>query len=151
MQGKSEEIKVIKRLVGFTASSFDLLHAGHVMMLKESRERCDHLVVGLNINPIKDGQYPVQSVVERYAQLQAIRWVDEIVPYMQEKDLIDLIKLYGVSIRFIGEDYRGKSFTGDDLEDIEIFYNKRNHRFSSSELKHRVRGSDSLIILRPAV
>ena len=81
----------IKKL-GFTCSSFDLLHAGHIAMLKESRSNCDRLIVGLNVNPKKDGQYPVQSVVERYTQLSAVKYVDEIVPYNTEQELIDLIQ-----------------------------------------------------------
>ena len=123
--------------IGFTCSSFDLLHAGHIAMLRESREHCDHLVVGLNVNPA--AKQIMQSVVERYTQLQAVKWVDEIVPYGTEEELIDLIHLYRVDIRFIGEDYRDKPFTGDQLENIEIFYNRRDHRFSSSGLKAHVK------------
>jgi glycerol-3-phosphate cytidylyltransferase len=122
--------------IGFTASSFDLLHAGHIAMLRESREHCDHLIVGLNVNPV--GKSVMQTVVERYTQLSAVKWVDEIVPYNTEDELVDLIQLYRVDIRFIGEDYREKPFTGDDLENIEIFYNRRDHRFSSSGLKRHV-------------
>ena len=123
--------------IGFTASSFDLLHAGHIAMLRESREHCDHLVVGLNVNP--EGKKSMQTIVERYTQLAAVRWVDEIVPYGSEEELVDLIQLYRVDIRFIGEDYRDKPFTGDQLENIEIFYNRRDHRFSSSGLKAHVK------------
>jgi len=121
---------------GFTASSFDLLHAGHCAMLKESKENCDYLIVGLNVSP--EGKVPVQSVIERFTQLDAVKYVDKIVPYSGEEELIDLLKLYDINIRFIGDDYRDKSFTGDDLKDIEIFYNSRNHRFSSSGLKKEV-------------
>ena len=128
----------IKKL-GFTCSSFDLLHAGHIAMLKESRSNCDRLIVGLNVNPKKDGQYPVQSVVERYTQLSAVKYVDEIVPYNTEQELIDLIQLFQINIRFIGEDYRNKSFSGDNLPNIEIFYNSRDHRFSSSHLKKHIK------------
>jgi len=124
--------------IGFTCSSFDLLHAGHVAMLKECKENCDRLIVGLNVNPLKRGKYPVQSVVERYTQLSAVRYVDEIIPYNTEQELIDLLQLYHIDVRFIGDDYRDKSFTGDNL-DIEVFYNKRDHRFSSSGLKEQVK------------
>ncbi|SVE25120.1 uncharacterized protein METZ01_LOCUS477974 [marine metagenome] len=106
-------------------------------MLRESREHCDHLVVGLNVRPVT--KQIMQSVVERYTQLQAVKWVDEIVPYGTEEELIDLIHLYRVDIRFIGEDYRDKPFTGDQLENIEIFYNRRDHRFSSTGLKAHVK------------
>ena len=123
--------------VGFTCSSFDLLHAGHVAMLAESKAHCDYLIVGLNINPCKNGKFPVQNVVERYTQLKAIKYVDEIIPYNSESELIDLLELYNPNIRFIGEDYREKSYTGDSLG-IEIFYNTRRHRFSSSALKQHV-------------
>lgn len=123
---------------GFTCSSFDLLHAGHIAMLKESRDNCDYLIVGLNVNPCKNGRFPVQNVVERYTQLSAVSYVNEIIPYNSESELIDLLQLYNPDIRFIGDDYREKPFTGDSLT-IEIFYNERNHRFSSSGLKQHVK------------
>jgi len=123
--------------IGFTCSSFDLLHAGHVAMLKECKDNCDKLIVGLNVNPHKNGRYPVQSVVERYAQLSAVKYVDEIIPYTSEKELIDLLQLYQIDVRFIGDDYRDKTFTGDNLP-IETFYNRREHNFSSSGLKKQV-------------
>ena len=126
--------------IGFTCSSFDLLHAGHIAMLRESKENCEWLIVGLNVNPINKS--PLQSVVERFTQLSAVKYVDEIVPYNTEEELIDLIQLYRVDIRFIGEDYRDKPFTGDTLEGIEVFYNRRDHRFSSSGLKKRAKESD---------
>lgn len=126
--------------IGFTCSSFDLLHAGHIAMLRESKENCEWLIVGLNVNPVNKS--PLQSMVERFTQLSAVKYVDEIVPYNTEEELIDLIQLYRVDIRFIGEDYRDKPFTGDTLEGIEVFYNRRDHRFSSSSLKKRAKESD---------
>jgi len=129
-------------MVGFTCSSFDLLHAGHVKMLEECSDNCDKLIVGLNVSPCKRGRYPVQNVVERYAQLSAIGAVDEIIPYNSEDELIDLLQLYHIDIRFIGEDYRDKPFTGDTLP-IEIFYNSRQHRFSSAGLKQSVIANQS--------
>ena len=123
--------------IGFTCSSFDLLHAGHVAMLKECKENCDHLVVGLNLNPFKNGRYAVQSVVERFLQLEAVKYVDRIIPYNTEDELMDLLKVIDPDVRFIGEDYKGKRFTGDEL-DIEIFYNTRKHSYSSSGLKKQV-------------
>jgi len=106
-------------------------------MLKESKDNCDYLICGLNVNPFKNGRYPVQSVVERYMQLAAVDVVDEIIPYTSEEELYDLLQLLTIDVRFIGSDYKDKPFTGDDL-DIEIFYNKRDHRFSSSGLKQAV-------------
>jgi len=108
--------------------------------LRESKENCEWLIVGLNVNPVNKS--PLQSVVERFTQLSAVKYVDEIVPYNTEEELIDLIQLYRVDIRFIGEDYRDKPFTGDTLEGIEVFYNRRDHRFSSSGLKKRAKESD---------
>jgi len=123
--------------VGFTCSSFDLLHAGHVAMLKECKNNCDYLVVGLNTNPFKNGRYAVQSVVERFLQLEAVKFVDRIIPYSTEEELLDLLQVIDPDVRFIGEDYKGKRFTGDEL-DIEIFYNSRKHSYSSSGLKKQV-------------
>ena len=123
--------------VGFTCSSFDLLHAGHIAMLRESKANCDYLVCGLNISPYKNGRYPVQSVTERYMQLEAVKYVDRIIPYSSEEELIELLLVVDPDVRFIGEDYQGKPFTGSDL-DIEIFYNSRKHNYSSSGLKRAV-------------
>jgi glycerol-3-phosphate cytidylyltransferase len=107
------------------------------MMLKESRDNCDYLIVGLNVNPCKNGNFPMQNVVERYTQLKSVNYVDEIIPYNSESELIDLLELYNPDVRFIGGDYLDKPFTGDELP-IEVFYNSRNHRFSSSTLKQHV-------------
>jgi glycerol-3-phosphate cytidylyltransferase len=123
--------------VGFTCSPFDLLHAGHIEMLRECKKHCDYLICGINTAPIKRKRRPVQSLMERHIQLSGVKYVDEIIPYENEEDLINLLKLKNPDIRFVGEDYHGKHFTGDDLE-IEIIYNKRDHPFSSRELKNRV-------------
>lgn len=128
--------------VGFTASAFDLLHAGHVAMLKSAKEQCDYLICGLHIDPSKERDTknkPVQSVVERYIQLSAVKYVDEVIPYETELDLIDIIQAMEVDVRILGEEYRGKQFSGHDIE-IENFFNTRKHRFSSSELRKRVKG-----------
>ena len=120
--------------IGFTCGAFDLLHAGHVVMLKEARKNCDRLVVGLQTDPSIDRQeknQPVQSVYERYVQLSGVKYVDEIIPYDTEQSLIDLLQSQEIDVRFIGEDYRERSFTGDDLP-IEVFYTSRRHSFSSS-------------------
>lgn len=130
--------------VGFTCSTFDLLHAGHVQMLREAKAQCDYLICGLQFDPSidrKEKNSPVQSVVERYAQLKAVSYVDEIIPYATEKDLEDILEMYHIDVRILGEEYRDKDFTGKDIcrrRDIELYFNKRDHRFSSSDLRRRV-------------
>jgi len=130
--------------IGFTASSFDLLHAGHVQMLREAKEQCDYLIVGLQIDPSKDRpekNSPIQTIVERYTQLKAVRYVDEIIPYDTEQDLEDILTMYNIDVRIIGEEYKEKTFTGRAIcasREIGIYFNKRDHRFSSSDLRRRV-------------
>lgn len=130
--------------VGFTASSFDLLHAGHIQMLREAKEQCDYLIVGLQIDPSKDRpekNTPIQTIVERYTQLKAVRYVDEIIPYDTEQDLEDILTMYHIDVRIIGEEYKEKTFTGRAIcasREIDIYFNKRDHRFSSSDLRKRV-------------
>lgn len=127
-------------IIGITASSFDLLHAGHIEMLEESKKNCDYLICCLQTDPTIDRPHknkPIQSIVERYIQLKAVKFVDEIIPYESEDDLIDILKIKMPHIRFLGEEYRTKDFTGKDLS-MNFFYNKRQHRFSTSELRHRI-------------
>lgn len=131
--------------IGFTASTFDLLHSGHVMMLREARSVCDYLIVGLQTDPTIDRpetkNRPIQTVVERYIQLSAIEYVDEIIPYQTEGDLQDILQMYPIDVRILGEEYRSQSFTGRDIckaRDIDLYFNKRHHRFSTSELRDRV-------------
>ena len=127
--------------VGLTASTFDLLHAGHIEMLREAKSQCDYLICALQIDPSVDRpskNKPAQTIVERYTQLQAVRFVDEIIPYLHEKDLEDILEMRQISIRILGEEYRNKEFTGRDIckkRDIELYFNKRDHRFSSSGLR----------------
>jgi len=128
--------------IGFTCSSFDLLHAGHVQMLREAKEQCDYLIVGLQMDPSQDRPNiknpPIQTIVERYSQLKAVRYVDEIIPYCTERDLEDILELYTIHVRILGEEYRDKDFTGKDIcrkRDIDLHFNKRDHRFSSSLLR----------------
>lgn len=134
--------------VGFTCSSFDLLHAGHVQMLRDAKERCDYLICGLQVDPTLDRpekNKPIQTVVERYTQLKAVSYVDEIIPYITEADLEDILAMYHINIRILGEEYRDKDFTGKDIcrkRDIDLFFNKRDHRFSSSDLRKRVCEND---------
>ena len=139
MREQHEEEMAISK-IGFTCGAFDLLHAGHVVMLKEARENCEHLIVGLQTDPSIDRQeknQPVQSVYERFTQLSAIKYVDEVIPYDTERSLIDLLESTPINVRFIGEDYIDKSFTGDDLP-IKVHYTNRKHSFSSSGLRQRV-------------
>ena len=130
--------------VGITCSTFDLLHAGHVQMLREAKAQCDYLICGLQVDPANDRpekNSPVQSIVERYTQLKAVSYVDEIIPYGTEKDLEDILELYTINVRILGEEYRDKEFTGKDIcrrRDIELYFNNRDHRFSSSNLRASV-------------
>tara|TARA_B100001287_G_scaffold276426_1_gene287207 strand:- start:343 stop:738 length:396 start_codon:yes stop_codon:yes gene_type:complete len=126
--------------IGFTASAFDLLHTGHIAMLQEAKQQCDYLICGLHFNPKwerKEKNKPIQNIVERYTQLKAVKYVDEIIPYATERELLDILELYPIDIRIIGEEYRDKDFTGKDMG-IEIYYNKRQHRFSSNELRNKI-------------
>lgn len=130
--------------IGFTASAFDLLHAGHVQMLREAREHCEYLICGLQTDPTIDRpekNKPIQSVFERYVQLSGCRYVDEIIPYATESDLLDIMLTYSIHTRFIGEEYRDKEFTGKQLcldNGIKIHYNSRKHSFSSSSLRKKI-------------
>lgn len=126
--------------IGFTCSCFDLFHAGHAMMLKESKSICDYLIVGLQTDPTIDRpekNKPVQSVLERFIQLDACKYVDQIIPYSTEKELLDILTSYRIDVRIIGEEYRSKQFTGHNLS-IPMYYNSRKHSFSTTELRQRV-------------
>lgn len=130
--------------VGFTCSSFDLLHSGHVQMLRDAKDQCDYLIVGLQTDPTIDRpekNMPIQTVVERYTQLKAVGYVDEIIPYATEQDLEDILSMYHINVRILGEEYKNGKFTGRAIcasRGIELYFNKREHRFSSSELRKRV-------------
>lgn len=130
--------------VGITFGAFDLLHAGHCLMLQEAKSQCDYLIVGLQTDPTIDRPQknkPVQSLVERYIQLKAISVVDEIIPYQTEAELLEIIKAIPIDVRIIGADYLNKDFTGKDLADelgIETYYNRRDHAFSTTTLRLRV-------------
>ena len=126
--------------IGFTCSCFDLFHAGHVMMLKEARTQCDYLIVGLQSDPTIDRpekNKPVQTLLERYIQLEGCKYVDEIVPYSTEKELMDILTSYPIDVRIIGEEYRDKQFTGFNLS-MSVYFNSRQHSFSTTELRQRV-------------
>jgi glycerol-3-phosphate cytidylyltransferase len=126
---------------GFTCGSFDLVHAGHMMMFKECKEHCDRLTVFLQIDPSldrPDKHQPIMSVGERITILEGVRFIDEIVTYRTEKELYDLLeKLPPDTIRIIGEDWRGKKFTGWDLP-FPVVFNSRGHHYSTSELRERI-------------
>lgn len=130
--------------IGFTCSAFDLLHAGHIQMLRDAKSQCDHLICGLQVDPAIDRETknsPVQTLVERYIQLAAVKYVDEIIPYESESDLNDILEMLPINIRILGEEYKQKDFTGKDVcrrRGIELYFNKRDHRFSSSSLRKRV-------------
>ena len=135
--------------VGITFSTFDLFHAGHVKMLEEAKSRCDYLIVGLQLDPSIDRpkkNKPTQSIIERYVQLRGCKYIDEIIPYVSESDLIDVLSSFKIDLRIIGEEYKDKVFTGKDYcikKGIEIYYNKREHRFSSSSLRKQVAQSET--------
>jgi glycerol-3-phosphate cytidylyltransferase len=130
--------------IGFTCSAFDLLHAGHIQMLRDAKSQCDHLICGLQVDPAIDRETknsPVQTLVERYIQLAAVKYVDEIIPYESESDLNDILEILPINVRILGEEYKQKDFTGKDVcrrRGIELYFNKRDHRFSSSSLRKRV-------------
>jgi glycerol-3-phosphate cytidylyltransferase len=135
--------------IGFTCSTFDLLHAGHVTMLEEAKRHCDFLIVGLQNDPTLDRpekNQPIQSIVERQIQLAAVKYVDEIVIYNTEQDLIDLLLTLPIDVRILGDEYKTKEFTGKDIakqRGSKIIYNGRDHSFSSSSLRKRVAFADS--------
>ena len=126
--------------IGITASAFDLLHAGHILMLKEAKSVCDHLIVALQINPTLDRpekNKPIQSFYERWTQLSSVKYVDEIIPYETERELMTILQNKNIDMRILGDEYRNKVFTGCNLE-MEYFFNKRTHKYSSTELRKRL-------------
>lgn len=142
---KLKELKSQGLKIGITFSTFDLLHAGHIAMLSEAKNHCDYLIAGLQTDPTIDRpetkNKPVQSIVERQIQLGACRFVDEVVVYQTEQDLIDLLLILPVDVRILGVEYEHKDFTGKTecmQRNIEIIYNGRDHSFSSSSLRKRV-------------
>ena len=131
--------------IGFNCSSFDLLHAGHVTMLKMEKDLCDYLIVALQVDPTIDRpgikNKPIQSVYERFVQLQACKYVDEILVYSTEYDLMQLLMTQKIDIRFLSEEYMNRDFTGKQYciqNGIELFYHQRQHDYSSTELRERV-------------
>ena len=134
--------------VGITFSTFDLLHAGHIKMLEEAKRQCDYLIVGLQLDPSierSEKNSPSQSIIERYIQLKGCVHIDEIVPYVSEQDLEDILRSFRLDVRIIGEEYKDRQFTGKEYcknKGIDIYYNKRDHRFSSSGLRKQVKKAE---------
>lgn len=129
---------------GITFSTFDLLHAGHIAMLREAKTVCDYLICGLQVDPSLDRpekNKPVQTLVERYVQLSGVKYVDEIVCYQSEDDVVDILEMFNIDVKIMGAEYRDKDFTGKDVckrKGIQLYFNNRSHRFSSSDLRQRV-------------
>jgi len=127
-------------MIGFTCGTFDLFHAGHVSMLREAKQQCDHLIVGIQSDPTLDRpekNKPVQSLVERQIQVSGCKYVDETIVYNTEEELLAILKTLPIDIRILGHEYKAKDYTGRDLS-ISVYYNKRAHEFSSSQLRERV-------------
>ena len=140
-----KELKLQGKKIGITFSTFDMLHAGHVAMLSEAKNHCDYLICGLQTDPTIDRpdtkNKPIQSIVERQIQLAACRYVDEVVVYQTEQDLIDLLLILPLDVRILGTEYEDKNFTGRNEgagRGVSVIFNKRDHSFSSSSLRKRV-------------
>jgi len=140
-----KQLKADGKKIGITFSTFDMLHAGHIAMLSEAKNHCDYLIAGLQTDPTIDRpgtkNSPVQSIVERQIQLAACRYVDEVVVYQTEQDLVDLLLILPVDVRILGVEYEHQEFTGraDGIRrGIELVFNSRDHSFSSSSLRRRV-------------
>ena len=151
---KIKELKAQGLKIGITFSTFDMLHAGHIAMLSEAKNHCDYLIAGLQTDPTIDRpdtkNPPVQSIVERQIQLSATRFVDEIVVYQTEQDLIDLLLILPVDVRILGVEYENRDFTGKKEcwdREIELVFNGRDHSFSSSSLRKRVAAAESMRVL----
>jgi glycerol-3-phosphate cytidylyltransferase len=146
---KIKELKTQGLTIGITFSAWDLLHAGHIAMLAEAKNHCDYLIAGLQTDPTIDRpdskNKPVQSIVERQIQLSACRFVDEVVVYQTEQDLVDLLLILPVDVRILGVEYENKEFTGKREcldKGIKLVFNSRDHSFSSSSLRKRVAESE---------
>lgn len=145
------KLKSDGKIIGITFSTFDMLHAGHIAMLAEAKNHCDYLIAGLQTDPTIDRpdtkNKPVQSIVERQIQLAACRYVDEVVVYQTEQDLIDLLLILPLDIRVLGVEYQDKEYTGKRegmLRGITPIFNERDHSFSSSGLRNRVVTAENL-------
>jgi len=149
------KLKEDGKKIGITFSTFDMLHAGHIAMLAEAKNHCDYLICGLQTDPTIDRpdtkNHPVQSIVERQIQLAACRYVDEVVVYQTEQDLVDLLLILPLDVRVLGVEYQEKEFTGREecyMRNIELIFNGRDHSFSSSSLRKRVAEAETLKALK---
>lgn len=134
----------MNKKIGFTCSAFDLCHTGHLLMLQEAKEQCDYLIVGLHTNPQIDRPHknkPVETTWERYERLKACKYVDEIIPYDTELDLLNILNSRHIDVRILGEEYKDRYFTGAGLH--ETYFNKRKHNLSSTSLRQRICESQS--------
>jgi len=142
MFNKILQLKKENKIIGFTASTFDLLHTGHIAMLEEAASQCDFLIVGLLTDPTRDRpdtkNKPIQSTFERWVQAQAIKVIDMLIPFDTEEDLVTMIKMIKPNLRFVGEEYKGTHHTGWDIKDVKIIYNKREHNYSSHVLREKI-------------
>jgi glycerol-3-phosphate cytidylyltransferase len=152
---KIKELKQEGKKIGITFSTFDMLHAGHIAMLSEAKNHCDYLICGLQTDPTIDRpntkNKPIQSIVERQIQLAACRYVDEVVTYQTEQDLIDLLLILPLDVRVLGVEYEHEEFTGREecmIRDIELVFNGRDHSFSSSSLRKRVAHAETIKLLK---
>ena len=140
-----KQLKLEGKRIGITFSTFDMLHAGHIAMLSEAKNHCDYLICGLQTDPTIDRpetkNRPIQSIVERQIQLSACRYVDEVVVYQTEQDLVDLLLILPLDVRVLGVEYQDREFSGQHecyMRNIELVFNGRDHSFSSSSLRKRV-------------
>ena len=152
---KIKELKQEGKKIGITFSTFDMLHAGHIAMLSEAKNHCDYLIAGLQTDPTIDRpdtkNKPIQSIVERQIQLAACRYVDEVVVYQTEQDLIDLLLILPLDVRILGVEYEHSEFTGKQecfIRDIALVFNGRDHSFSSSSLRKRVAHAETEKLLK---
>lgn len=150
-----KKLKADGKIIGITFSTFDMLHAGHIAMLSEAKNHCDYLIAGLQTDPTIDRpdtkNKPIQSVVERQIQLAACRYVDEVVVYQTEQDLIDLLLILPVDVRILGVEYQGAEYTGKQegmSRGIGSIFNRRDHSFSSSSLRKRVAEAETFKLLK---
>jgi glycerol-3-phosphate cytidylyltransferase len=138
-----------KNIIGITCSTFDLLHAGHIIMLEECKKYCDYLICAIQVDPTidrKEKNKPIQSLVERYIQLDAVSYVDKIIPYNTEDELITIFSSLDLDVRIIGEEYKDKEFTAKNIcqkRGIRMVYNRRDHDFSTTTLRERIYNQES--------